>query len=109
MTTFLDLLLDAANAIEHAAPQASRQRFNPRPAGVIRPGRSSEMVLKVLRDHGGLMTEGQIRYRTGLNHSRASWALLFLQNQGHIEAMPETFRNSRYKRYRAKVGGISDE
>ena len=104
---FLEELERVARAVEAAEPR--KQHFNPRPAGVIRPGRSSEAVLSVLRDHGGLMTEGQIRYRTGLNHSRASWALLFLQNQGHIEAMPETFRNSRYKRYRAKIGGTSDE
>lgn len=109
MTTFLDLLQDAARAVETAGAEPKKGRYNPRPAGVIRPGRSSEMVLKVLREHGGLMTYGQIRYRTGLNHARCSWSLLYLQRLGHIETMPETYRNSRYKRYRAKIGGISDE
>ncbi len=47
--------LDELNAIAGyvASTERPRQRFNPRPAGVIRPGRSSEMVLEVLRDHGG--------------------------------------------------------
>ena len=107
MTTFLDLLQDAARAVEVAGPR--KERFNPRPAGVIRPGRSSEIVLEVLRQHGGMMTEAQVRYRSGLNHAKASWALIYLLRQGLIEAMPETFRNSRYKRYRAKIGGSPHE
>lgn len=107
MTTFLALLQDAARAVETAEPR--KQHFNPRPAGVMQPGRSSEVVLKTLREYGYFMTEGQIRYRTGMNHAKVSWALLYLLRQGHIEDMPETFRNSRYRRYRIKAGGTSDE
>lgn len=104
---FLEELERAARAVEAAEPK--KQHFNPRPAGVIRPGRSSETVLEVLHQHGGAMTEGQIRYRTGLGHAKASWALLYLLRQKLIEAVPETHRNSRYRRYKAKIGGISDE
>lgn len=104
---FLEELERVARAVETAEPK--KQRFNPRPAGVIRPGRSSEMVLQALRDHGGAMSEGQLRFRTGLNHAKASWALIYLIRLGLVEAMPETHRSSRYQRYRIKAGGISDE
>ena len=104
---FLEELERAARAVEAAEPK--KERFNPRPAGVIRPGKSSEAVLSVLRQHGGALTEAQLRFKTGLNHAKCSWALIFLQSQKLIEAMPETHRNSRYKRYRAQIGGTSDE
>lgn len=60
---FLEELERVARAVETAEPK--KQRFNPRPAGVIRPGRSSEMVLQALRDHGGAMSEGQLRFPNG--------------------------------------------
>ncbi len=106
---FLEELERVARAVESAGAEPRKQHFNPRPAGVIRPGRSSEAVLAVLRQHGGAMTEGQLRFRTGLNHAKCSWALIYLLRQGLVEDMRGTFRNSRYKRYRAKIGGISDE
>lgn len=106
---FLEELERVARAVEQAAPRASGQRFNPRPAGVIQPGRSSAAVLSVLRQSGAALTEGQLRFRTGLNHAKCSWALIFLQSQKLIEAMPDAHRNSRYRRYKARIGGISDE
>lgn len=104
---FLEELERVARAVEASEPR--KQHFNPRPAGVIREGRSSEMVLKALRDHGGAMTEGQLRFRTGLNHAKCSWALIFLQRIGKVEVLSDAHRNIRYLRYKAKKGGISDE
>jgi DNA-binding transcriptional ArsR family regulator len=98
---FLAQLQAIANAIDHAPAMVGR--FNPRPLGVIQPGRSSELVLKCLREHGGMMTEGQIRFRTGLNHAKTSWALLYLLRQGLIEFRQNPARNGRYRRYRAKL------
>ena len=104
---FLEELERVARAVETAEPR--NRHFNPRPAGVIREGKSSEMVLKALCDHGGVMTEGQLRFRIGLNHAKCSWALIYLQRIGKVEVLSDAHRNSRYLRYKARIGGISDE
>jgi hypothetical protein len=77
-------------------------RFNPRPAGVIRAGSASDAVLKYLQENGGFRTECQMLWATKRSHSAISWACLYLIRQGLIEARPDTARNSRYLKYRAK-------
>jgi hypothetical protein len=77
-------------------------RFNPRPPGVIREGSASDAVLKCLQESGGFKTECQLLWATKRSHSAISWACLYLIRQGLIEARPDTARNSRYLKYRAK-------
>lgn len=78
-----------------------KKRFNPRPAGVIRNGSASDQVLATLLEHGGLNTEAQIRWKTGLNHTKASWALLYLRRNGFVTAVRDGTRCGRNLRYRA--------
>jgi len=104
---FIEQLQAAARAV--ASIELPECKFQPNPAGVVKPGGASELVLKTLREHPGTLSEGQIRFRTGLNHAKTSWALLYLKRIEKIEALPATHRNSRYKRYQIKQGGISDE
>lgn len=86
-------------------PVPEQKRFNPRPTGVIRQGLSRETVLVFLRTTPGFKTEAQIRWKTGLSHSKVSWALLYLRRNGLVEAMQDTTRNSRYCKYRATEAG----
>lgn len=76
-------------------------RPNPRPAGVIRGGSASEIVLGLLRSREGFWTEAQLMLATRRSHSAISWALLYLVKNGLAEARPDWARNSRYKKYRA--------
>lgn len=106
---FLEELERVARAVESAGAEPRKQHFNPRPAGFIRPGKSSEAVLSVLRQHGGALTEAQLRFRTGLNHAKCSWALLYLQKLKKLAAQElPAHRNSRYRRYKAKIGGSGE-
>ena len=83
------------------APVPQRERFNPRPSGVIRDGSASDAVLQFLRVAGGFKTEAQIIWKVGRSHAAISWALLYLRRQGLVEARPDLTRSSRYKKYRA--------
>jgi hypothetical protein len=75
-------------------------RFNPRPAGVIRQGSASEAVLQTLRAaRGQFLTHAQIKARTGRTQKALSWALIFLHDQQLIQRAPDESRNGRYFRY----------
>ena len=80
-------------------------RYNPRPPGVIQPGSASEAVLHILRSNPGrfYVCEHLIK-ETGRTHAAVSFALLYLRDQGRIEAFPDAARNPRFLRYRIKMG-----
>ena len=94
----------AAQLSSLPAPAAPVRRFNPRPAGVIREGSTSEAILAYLREVPGFKTEAQIIWKTRRSHSAVSVALLYLIRQGLIESRPDPTRSTRYKRYRAIRG-----
>ena len=78
-------------------------RYNPRPAGVIRPGSAAEKTLTMMRKHPAQwFTNHQIIVATGCTDKAVSWALLFLRSLGEIETTADSARNSRYLRYRIK-------
>lgn len=104
---FLEELEKISLAIEAVEPR--KQRFNPRPPGIVREGSASSAILEALRNSPGFKTEAQLRWITGRSHSAVSWSLLYLIRQGLVEVMPEICRNSRYQKYRIKVGGKTDE
>jgi hypothetical protein len=79
----------------------TRQRFNPRPAGVIQQGSATEAVLQFLESSAGMRTEAQIRWATGRNHASVSWALLRLRRWGLVQCVADESRNARYLRYAA--------
>lgn len=76
---------------------------NPNPPGTIRDGSTSAEVLRFLREFPGFRTEAQILYHTRRTHSAVSWSLIYLISIGKVESVPDVARNTRYKRYRAKV------
>lgn len=80
-------------------------RYNPRPAGVIQQGSASEAVLQILSaSPGRFFTCEQLIRATGRTHAAVSFALLYLRDQGRIEAFPDAARNPRFLRYRIKRG-----
>jgi hypothetical protein len=93
--TLVEQIALASGTLEAEA----KQRFNPRPPGVIREGSASEAVLMVLRSAPGFRTEGQLVFATKRSHAAVSWALLYLQQLGLVKAVPDVARNTRYKRY----------
>jgi hypothetical protein len=77
-------------------------RYNPRPAGVIRPGSATDRVLAIFQANPKQwLSHANLAWHTGLSHKPMSWALIYLQRQGLIEASTgDDERNSRYCRYR---------
>lgn len=83
--------------------QTQPERYNPRPPGVIQPGSASEAVLQILSaSPGRFFTCEQLIRATGRTHAAVSLALMYLRDQGRIEAFPDAARNPRYMRYRIK-------
>jgi hypothetical protein len=87
---------------QHGGLNLQVARYNPRPAGVIRPGSSTDLVLSIFQSNPKLwLSHANLVWHTNLNHKRMSWALIYLQRQGLIEASTgDDERNSRYARYR---------
>lgn len=78
-------------------------RFNPRPAGVIRDGSATDLVLAFLRAHPGrYFTNGQLIDATGRSHAAVSWACIYLRQQGLIDSVADESRNPKYMRYRIR-------
>lgn len=72
-------------------------------SGVLMEAGASMAVLKYLRGEGGeYRTAADILQGTGRSHSAVSWALLFLRRIGIVESVPDSRRNKRYLRYRAR-------
>lgn len=75
-------------------------RYNPRPAGVIRPGSATQEVLSWLQSNPGRwFSHFQIVQATGRTSKSVDWALLFLKARGLIESTQDEWRNSRYLKY----------
>ena len=85
--------------------QTKPARYNPRPPGVIQPGSASDLILRILSESPGrFFTCEQLIKETGRSHAAVSFALLYLRDQGLIEAFPDAARNTRFLRYRIKEG-----
>ena len=82
-------------------------RYNPRPAGYIRPGCASEVVLAVLVHRTPVfLTFAQILQQSQCTKAACDFALRYLGSQGHIEFTSDDSRNPRYRRYRATEKGM---
>lgn len=80
------------------APQVPR--FNPRPAGITRPGSATQAVLALLQAHPGRwFSHFQIVQATGRTQKSVDWALLFLKARKQISTSSDDGRNSRYLKY----------
>lgn len=78
--------------------------YNPRPAGMILPGSTTELVLCELRARYPVwQSRSQIACSVGKNRGAVQWALLYLMRQKLVKAVPDTCRNPRYNRYQAIV------
>ena len=71
-------------------------------SGVLMEAGASMAVLKYLRGEEGYRTTAEILHGTGRSHSAVSWALLFLRRIDLVESVPDSRRNPRYLRYRAR-------
>lgn len=75
---------------ENPLPESRFCRYNPRPAGVIRPGSASADVLELLASRPGQwLYRYQIIHITGRTRKSIDWALIFLEGSGLIETTPE--------------------
>jgi hypothetical protein len=92
-------------APQHGGLNLNQPRFNPRPAGLIRNGSATHILLELFRANPGLFfTHSQLRARTGCTVKATDWALIFLRSQQLIECATDDFRNARYLRYRLSKG-----
>lgn len=82
----------------------SADRFNPRPAGEMRPGSASEAVIEYLRQRPSPIwsTHRQIVLATGRSGKSVDWALIYLRGLGLIEHAPHP-ESETHRRYRAAV------
>lgn len=86
-----------------ARPLANQiPRYNPRPAGVIREGSATQLVLAWLKVHKGWATHHQIRTSVGRSSRAVDFGLRYLRALDLIEHTLDESRNSRYMRYRVK-------
>lgn len=81
---------------------AEPPRFNPRPAGIMRPGSATEAVHQYLlgRPGRGWVLRQQIVAGTHRSGKAVDWALIFLRHVGLIESSKDPER-ARYLRYRS--------
>ena len=99
----LDWVARQIEAINVTSARPPLMRFNPRPPGVIQPGSASDAVLSILSESPGrFFTCEQLIRATGRSRAALSFALLYLRDQGRIEAFPDAARNPRFLRYRIK-------
>ena len=67
-------------------PESQFCRYNPRPAGVIRPGSASAAVLELLSSRPGQwLYRHQIISITGRTRKSVDWALIYLETSRLIE------------------------
>lgn len=85
----------------------ARKRYNPRPAGWIQPGGSTETVLKHLQSVDRHQTRKQIMEATGLTEKACNWALLYLRSVDMVSVVADECRNGRYFRYKWKVKDVA--
>lgn len=86
-----------------AAMPLELPRYNPRPAGVIRDGSASHVILAYLATRPArLVSCAELITGTGRTHAAVSWALVYLRSIGSIEAYEDGARNPRYLKYRLK-------
>lgn len=101
--------LEIVSQITMAAAAAERDQKDcemaePRRPSAIR-SKVTASVLDFLRVSGKFVREHEVRRALGIAHPAACWALLSLRKNGLVDAVPDTARNSRYLRYRAKKWG----
>lgn len=103
-TRWISEQLQRMGAARATAPQIPR--YNPRTAGLIRPGCASEIVLAVLVYRSPVfLTFAQIQCHLGFSRSAITFALAYLERMGHIESTSDDGRNPRYRRYRVTEKG----
>lgn len=94
------LLLQQLTAPRAGAP-LKRVRYNPRPAGQVQVGSATDDVLQLMRANPKRWwRRAQLLIITGRTESALDWALLYLRQQGHIDAEPVSVSNPRTLRYR---------
>ena len=85
-----------------------RGTYNPRPAGVIQPGSTTDLTLQWLAQRPGRwFTHRQIVTGVGRTEKTVSWSLFYLRSLRRIESTARggSGINSRYLRYRAAPSG----
>lgn len=62
----------------------------------------ARQVMAFLSSQSEYRRQHEVREATGLAHSAVCWALLLLRKHGLVDAVPDSARNARYLRYRAR-------
>ena len=85
-----------------SASSGSKPGAKQRTAGRMRSP-LAHLVLAYLCGQHEYLRQHEIREGTGLRHSAVCWALLYLRTHGFVDVVPDSARNPRYLRYRAKT------
>jgi hypothetical protein len=99
----LGWLADQLQSINNASARPPLLRFNPRPAGIIQKGSTTDEILQILMaHHDRYFTCEQLMSMTKRTHSAVSFSLLYLRGQQLVDTVQDLPRNSRYLRYQIK-------
>lgn len=98
-----------AGQIERLQPEKPNN-FNPRPAGVIRPGSGTDMLLRLLRQNPGRWYfHAELVLALGRSKGEVDWAVQLLRLQGMLEAKEtEVLGKKPILRYRLSANGIEN-
>lgn len=82
---------------------------NPRPAGVIRPGSGTDVLLRYLRQSPGRwFFHSELVLALGRSKGEIDWALLYLVREGQVESrLTELPARKPVHRYRLKEGSTT--
>ena len=80
---------------------------NPRPAGVIRPGSGTDVLLRFLRQaRGRWFFHSELVLALGRSKGEIDWALLYLVREGQVESrLTELPARKPVLRYRLNIAG----
>ena len=75
-------------------------RYNPRPAGVICEGSATHAVYVFLQSKPNVyFSLAQLIHQTGRTKRSVDFGVAYLRQLGLIDAIPDTYRSTRYLRY----------
>ncbi|MXN30002.1 hypothetical protein [Delftia sp. CH05] len=76
-----------AGQLEGRQEEEGTRRNNPRPAGVIRPGSGTDVLLRFLRQAPGRwFFHAELVLALGRSKGEIDWALLYLVREGQVES-----------------------
>ena len=100
------LLQQAATANARAKGEPATSRYNPRPAGVIRRGSATHLVLQVLANRQSQwLTRERLVWHTRCTRKSVDWALIYLRARGLVDMTTDLVNGQQ--RYRLRDAAVA--